>query len=116
MEKVWDELKKIEAQAGQIHSEAQDKAKEIIAMAHKEAEELVANSKTYAQEEAQKLYTDTIARANRQRDEKLKANQQAAKQLKVQAEKRMEQASQQIVDAVLGEKKPWLRQHTMPLS
>jgi len=32
MEKVWDELKKIEAQPGQIRSEAQNKAKEIIAM------------------------------------------------------------------------------------
>jgi len=35
-------------------------------------------AKTYAKGEAQKFYTDTITRANSQRDEKLRANQQAA--------------------------------------
>ncbi len=52
MEKVWEELKKIEAKADQIKSTAQNKAKEITVLAQQEAEKLVANSKTYAEEEA----------------------------------------------------------------
>ena len=56
MEKVWDELKKIEAQAEQISSDAQDKAKKISLLAKQDAEKLIANSKTYAEEESQKLY------------------------------------------------------------
>ena len=53
MEKVWDELKKIEALAEQVRSEAQQNAKEITGLAQKEAEKLLSNSKTYAQKEAQ---------------------------------------------------------------
>lgn len=55
MEKVWDELKKIEAQPGQIRSEAQNKAKEIIAMVLQEAEELVAKSKNLRQRRSTKV-------------------------------------------------------------
>ncbi len=40
MEKVWDELKKIDAQADQIQSDAQEKAKKITVLAKEEAEKL----------------------------------------------------------------------------
>jgi vacuolar-type H+-ATPase subunit E/Vma4 len=103
MEKVWEELKKVEAQAEKIRREAQSKAKEITNLSLQEAEKLVANSKTYAKEEAEQLYADRISQANHRRDEQLKANQQAMDQLKKQAEKHMEQASGHIVDAVLGD-------------
>ena len=83
MEKVWEELKKIEAQAEQIQSEAQNNAKKITALAQQEAEKLVANSKTYAEEEAQQFYMSTIQEANRNRDEQLKANQEANEKLRV---------------------------------
>ena len=58
MEKVWSELKKIEAQAEQIRVDAQDNAKKMIALAQQQAEMLIANSKTYAKEEAQPVYID----------------------------------------------------------
>lgn len=105
MEKAWEELKKIEAKAEQIRSEAQNNAAEISALAHKEAEELFVNSKTYAEEEAQQLYEGTVKEANCSREEQLKANQKAIEKLRGQAEKRMEQASSAVVDAVLGETK-----------
>ena len=92
MEKIWEELKKIEAQAEQIRGETQDKAKKMTDLAQQEAEELLANSGTYAEQEAQELYMSTIQEANRNRDELLKANQVAADKLKVQAEKHMELA------------------------
>jgi vacuolar-type H+-ATPase subunit H len=105
MEKVWEELKKIEAKAEQIRSEAQSNAEKITALAHGEAEELVGNSKIYAEEEAGQLYEGAVKEANCSREEQLKANQKATEKLRGQAGKRMEQASDAVVDAVLGETK-----------
>jgi vacuolar-type H+-ATPase subunit H len=106
MEKVWEELKKIETEAEQIRSEAQEKAKNVMTLAQQNGEKLIANSQTYAEEEAQQLLTSTVKEANRRRDEQLKANQAAAEKLKVQAEKHMEQAISKVVKAVIEEAKP----------
>ena len=114
MEKVWAELKKIEAEAEQIRSEAQNKSKEITTLAQQEAENLQADGKTYAEQEAKQLYTNTINEANRKRDEQLKANQEATEKIRAQAEKRMDQAALAIVNSVLGEQAPWARQHFTP--
>ena len=76
MEKVWDELKKIEAHAEKIRNEAQNKAKTLTSLAHQEAEKLIENGKTYAKEEAEQYFAIANEEANRSRDEKLKANQQ----------------------------------------
>jgi vacuolar-type H+-ATPase subunit H len=105
MEKIWDELKKIEAQADQIRSEAQDEAKKMMALAQQEAEKLIANGKAYGEEEAQQLYTSTFQEANRNREEQLKANQEARAYLRAQAEKQLEQAVAIVVNMVLGETK-----------
>jgi len=105
MEKVWDELKKIEAQAEQIRSEAQNKAKTLTNLAQQQAEELIVNSKTQAEQEAQHLHGITLKEANRNRGEQLKANQEATEKLKTQAEKRLEQASSAVVKSVLEETK-----------
>ncbi len=106
MEKIWDELKKIEAQAEQIRSEAQDEAKKMTVLAQQEAEKLIANGKAYGEEEAQQLYASTVQEANRNREEQLKANQEARANLRAQAEKQLEQAVATVVNMVLGETKP----------
>ena len=103
---MWEELKKIEAQAEQIRSEAQDKAKQMTDLAQKESEELLANSATYAEEDAQQLYMNTIQESNRSRDELLKANQVAADKLRVQAEKHMKSAIAKVVNTVIEETQP----------
>jgi len=105
MEKVWEELKKIEAQAEQIRSEAQEKAQNMTTLAQQNGEKLIANSQTYAEEEAQQLFKSAVEEANRRRDEQLKANQAVAEKLKVQAEKHMEQAISKVVKAVIEEAK-----------
>ncbi len=105
MEKVWDELKKIETQAERIKSEAQNKAETLTSLAQQEAEKLIENGKTYAQEEAQQYYVSIMDEANRRRDKQLEANRQDMEKLKVQAEKHIEQASSAIVNSVLGETK-----------
>ncbi len=103
MEKVWGELKKIEAQAEQIRTDAQDKAKQITTLAQQEAEKLVTNSKSYGDAESQKLYQTAVQQANEDREKQLKTNQAAAAKLKAQAEKRMDQAVSAVVDSVLEE-------------
>ena len=106
MEKVWEELKKIEAEAEQLRSEAQEKAKNMTTHAQQNGQKLIANSQTYAGEEGQQLFTSAVEEANRRRDEQLKANQAAAEKLKVQAERHMEQAISRVVNAVIKEAKP----------
>ena len=105
MEKVWDELKKIEAQAEQIQNDAQDRAKKMTLLAKQDAEKLVENSKTYAEAESQKLYVEAIAEANQERDKQLKANEETAGSLKLKAEKRMDKAVKVVVNAVLEDTK-----------
>ena len=101
MEKVWDELKKIEAQAEQIQNDAQDRAKKMVFLAKQDAEKLVENSKTYAEAESQKLHANAIEEANQERDEHLKTNEEAAGNLKLKAEKRMDKAVSLVVNAIL---------------
>jgi len=103
MENVWSELKKIEAQAEQITSEAQIKAKQIAAMSQQQAQKLIDDSKVAAEAEAQKLYTQAVAQANEEREKQLKENQAEITKLKVNANKHMDQAVDTIVNAVLEE-------------
>lgn len=103
MEKVWDELKKIEAQAQQIQTDAQDKAKKLTQQTKQDAEKLIANSKIYADEESQKLHERIIEEANSARDAQLKSNEETAEKLKGQAKKSMDKAVSAVVDSVLEE-------------
>jgi vacuolar-type H+-ATPase subunit H len=105
MERVWEELKKIEAQAESIRAEAQNSANKITDLARQQAEKIIANAKTYAEEHALQLYTDAIQEANRNRDEQLKASVQSADALRARAEKRLDKASSAVEKAVLGETK-----------
>ena len=105
MEKVWDELKKIEAQAEQIRTQAIEKAKNITAIAQQNSEKLIANSQVYGEEEAHQIYASTVEEANRRRDERLKASDATTEKLKVQAEKQMETAISKVVNAILKEAK-----------
>ena len=101
MEKVWDELKKIEAQAEQIQNDAQDRAKKMVLLARQDAEKLVENSRTYAEAESHKLFTQATVEANKERNEHLKAHKEAVGNLKLKAEKCMDKAVSAAVKAVL---------------
>lgn len=105
MERVWDELKKIEAQAEQIQNDAQDRAKKMLLHAKQDAEKLVENSKTYAEAESQKVYAKAIEEASLERDEHLKVNEEAAGDLKLKAEKHMDKAVLVVVNALLEDTK-----------
>ena len=103
MQRVWDELKKIEAEAEQIQADAKEKAKNITALSKQESDQLMANSKAYGEEESAKIYNKAVEDANQCRSEMLKANEQEAAKLKSQAEKRMDSAVSAVVAAVLEE-------------
>jgi vacuolar-type H+-ATPase subunit H len=105
MEKIWEELKKIETQAESIRAEALDNAQKLIIIAKQEAEKLITNANTYAEEETQRLYLSVVKEANSKRDEQMKANQEAMEKLRAQAKKRVDHASSVVVSAVLGENK-----------
>jgi len=105
MERVWEELKKIEAEAEQIRTGSQDQAKKITAKAQQDAEKLVANSTAYGTEEANWLYERAVEEANGNRDEQLKINEASTEKLKAQAEKQMNTAISKIVDSVIEEAK-----------
>ncbi len=105
MERVWEELRRIEAQAEQIRSEAQTKAKEIVNVAKQEAEQLLATSKTYAEKQGHDLKQRQIQEANKSRAAKLKASDENLDEIERVARKRMPVAEQAVVDAVLGKNK-----------
>jgi vacuolar-type H+-ATPase subunit H len=106
MEKVWGELKKIEAEAEKIRSSSQQKAQSMTAVAQQNCEKLIANSQTYAEEEGQQLYARTVEEANSKRDEQLKSNQAITEKLKAKAEKRLDGAVTKAVNMVIKEAKP----------
>jgi vacuolar-type H+-ATPase subunit H len=105
MERVWEELKRIEAQAEQIRSEAESKAKDITRLADQEAEKLLANGKAYAEEKAKQLFDNTIQEANHSREERLRLNEKATEKLEEQANRRMDQAVQAVLNVILEENK-----------
>jgi len=101
MEKVWGELKKIEAEAEQIRVEAQDKAKQITEVAQQESSQLMSNAKIYADEEAKQVFDETVQEANQKHEEQLRIARIDAGKLKFKAEERMDKAATVIVNAVL---------------
>lgn len=103
MEKVWEELKKIDSQAEQIRIEAQNDAKEINRLAQKEAEKLLLKSKNFAQQESETIYATAISKANSEREQQLRLTRETEESLTKQAQKRMDKAAARIVTTVLGE-------------
>ena len=105
MEKVWEELKKIDAQAESIRAEAQKAAAKLKDVASQKAEKLIANSKMYAEEDAEQLYSREVEASNGEREKLLRENQENARKLKARAERRLDRAVSAVEAAVLGETK-----------
>ena len=102
MEKIWEELKKIERGADLIRFEALDKSKEMIKVVGEESEKLISDSKKQANEEAKELLEKSTEAANEERVNALKKNEEFVEDLRKLAEKRMDEAVKMIFDAMLG--------------
>lgn len=109
MEKVWEELRKIESKAEYIHSETLKKSEELIAIANKDAEKLFSVSKKHTEAEANKLLNKYIREAANERTAALEKNEKSIKELRTTVEKNFDKAVNTIFDAVLGTIKVWVK-------
>ena len=106
MERVWEELKKIETEAERIHSEASKKSEELHAIAKKDAEKLLSVSKKHAEAEANELLNKYRREASNERNARLEKNKIFIKELRATVEKRFDKAVNTVFDAVLGKIEP----------
>ena len=109
MEIVWEELKKIENTAEQIHIETLKKSEEIIDLAKKDAEKLLSISKKHTETEATKLLNKYLEESTKEHDASLEANEKTLKELGKNVEKYFYQAVNTVFDAVLGTIKVWVK-------
>ncbi len=103
MEKVWGELRKIEAKAEQIKTEANERSSQITNIAERKSEQLIASAKVFASEEAEKQREAILKQAQEIHDHKIIENQQKTKKITECAQRNMEKAVRKIIDAVIGE-------------
>jgi vacuolar-type H+-ATPase subunit H len=106
MERVWEELRKIETEAERIHSEASKKSEELLAIAKKDAEKLLSVSKKNAESEANDLLNKYRREAANERNVKLEKNKVFIKELRTTVEKRFDKAVNTVFNSVLGKIKP----------
>ncbi len=103
MEKVWGELKKIEAKAEQIKTEANERSTQIFTIAEQKSEQLIASAKVFASEESEKQREVILKQAQETHDQKIIENQQKIKKITEGAQSNMEKAVSKIFDTVVGE-------------
>lgn len=101
MEKIWEELRKIEKEADLIRSEALGKSKQIIMIARAESEKLISDSKIQMNEEADELLKRFREAIRKESEDALEKNEEFVKELRKSAEKRIDEAVKTIFDVVL---------------
>jgi F0F1-type ATP synthase membrane subunit b/b' len=102
MEKLWEELRKIENEAEHIHSETLKNSEELVAIAKQDAEKLLSASKKHIEAEANELLNKYHEEAAKEHDAELQKNEYVIKELGKNVENRFEKAVNTIFDAVLG--------------
>lgn len=102
MEKVWEELRRIESEAEHVQSGALKKSEELIAIAKQDAEKLLSDSTKHIETEANELLNRFLREAAKERDAALEKNEKNLKDLRETVEKRFDEALNIIFDAVLG--------------
>ncbi len=103
MEKVWNELKKIESNAEQINAEAKEKSKQIETFAEQKSEKLVASARIYATEEAERERDIILKQTHEIHDQNIRKNQQNVELIRENAQRRMKKATNRIFSAIVGE-------------
>ena len=102
MEKVWEELRKIEDKAEKLRSEALKTSEKLMDVARKDAEKLLSLSKKHTESEADKLLKARVTQAEKERAADLEKNEKSIKELKATVEKYFDKAVDTVFDAVLG--------------
>jgi F0F1-type ATP synthase membrane subunit b/b' len=104
MEKVWEELRKIEGTAEQIHIETLKKSEELIDLAKKDAEKLLLVSKKHTEMEANRLLNKYLEESANEHDASVEANEMILKELRKTVEKSFDKAVNTVFNTVLGTK------------
>jgi vacuolar-type H+-ATPase subunit H len=102
MEKLWEELRKIESDAEHIRSETLKKSEELVAIAKQDAEKLLSTSKNHSEVEADELLNKYREEAAKEHNTALKKNEKIIKELGETVKKRFDEAVNTIFDVVLG--------------
>jgi len=105
MERLLEELKKIEEETISIRSEAKEKSDKIVALAKNYAEKLILDSRKEAEDEASELLSHFLSEAKRKCEERLSENEENLRRLRIRAEKCMDRAVKIIIDNVVGKLK-----------
>lgn len=101
MEKIWEELVKIERVADSCRSEASDKSKEIIRVARDYSEKLLLDINAQASEEAEELLVKIREEAKKEHNDAVAKNEQFLIELENNAEKRIDEAVELVFNSVL---------------
>jgi vacuolar-type H+-ATPase subunit H len=102
MEKVWEELKKIESEAEQIHSETLKKSEELVAIAKEDAKKLLSITEKNVEIEVNELLNRLRRNTTKERNDALEKNEENIKDLMKSVEKRFDEAVDTTFDAILG--------------
>jgi len=104
MERILEELKKIEDESEKIRLEASKKAEEIIKLARQRSEKLVTDAEKDAERTIDKLMENFRNRMKKRHNELMSSCELEIAKLRNIAEKNMDLAVNQIFKAVIGEK------------
>jgi F0F1-type ATP synthase membrane subunit b/b' len=102
MEKVWKELRKIESEAEQVHSETLKKSEELIAFAKQDSEKLLSASEKHVETEVNELLNRFLRDSADERDAALEKNEKYIKDLREKVKESFDAAVNMTFDAVLG--------------
>jgi F0F1-type ATP synthase membrane subunit b/b' len=102
MERVWDELRKIEKEAELLEEEAVKKSKAISEVANREAEKIIFNSRIYADAEVNGLRDASVKEIAEKKETMLKENSGNVSRLSALAEENKKKAVNFVFDQVLG--------------
>jgi len=104
MEKVLEELKRIEDEAENIRLESSKKAEEIVRLARQRSEKLIADAERDAEKDVSELMEKFRNLMKKRHNEILKNCELKIDRLRKTAEKKMNSAVDQIFKIVIGEK------------
>jgi vacuolar-type H+-ATPase subunit H len=102
MEKVWEELKKIEGKAKQINSDTLKRSEELITIAKKDAEKLLSLSRKHTEAEVNELLNKVLKEDAKEREAALEKNEKTLQEMREMVEKNFAIALDTVFNAVLG--------------
>jgi len=103
MERILEELKRIEDEAENIRLEASKKAEEIVRLAHQRSDKLIADAEKDAERVIDELMKNFRESMKKKHEEILRSCELEISKLRKTAKRRMDLAVERIFKIVVGE-------------